>query len=175
MSRSLHSSRAIVLLAPTTDQTERVQARREAPEGVVLVRDVLAPPAPSVDSDTGQAVPGGWLHPGAVTPPGRGLAWTLGALVHRDLILRVYLAQLAGTAAAWTAAIPTVAAGVDAARDGRVWTEPEAVVVLRAQNAPLASAIRDAWPGAPLRWIATVDDARGVLGALRPRTRTEVP
>lgn len=164
---SLRSSRCVVVLASATDQTARTQ--RSGPRGVVLVRDLAARPTGRTDPDTGAPLPDGWLHPGDASPPAVGLAWALADLVDRDVILRVYLAALVGDAAAWTAAVPTVAEAVTDAQDASVWTAPELVLVQRAAHAGLRTAIGRAWPSVPVQWLASLEDARASVGALRPR------
>lgn len=82
-------------------------------------------------------------------PP--GVVGALAERLARRSSLRAYVATLAGQAAAWEAAIPDVARGVEEARVE--WDAPEIVVVTRARAEGLEAAIRAAWPDARIVWL----------------------
>lgn len=149
-------------------RSEADRYARDAHIGPIVVRDVLAPPLESTDSETGAVIPAGW-YAGASSGDVPGVVGALAEQRSHRRGLRVYVATLTGsTVSEWRSQLPAVAAGV---RDAAVgWGIPRAVVLTRARAATIETDILARWPGIRVVWVGAPSDQRPsvVLSDLEP-------
>ena len=144
---------------------------------IILCRDVLsAPPAYYAPHPTDpDNLPGILTQPvrwrdGTVseTPPfGRAVASFFGkrSRTPGSLGARVHFASIRN----WATDIPTCVANIALSVDGRVWKQPEVVLVLRNSTGPISRLVVNAWPLATIAWVPgrTPQACAAAIGQIR--------